>query len=102
MCSGVSLCYAHVMVLTCLMVLTRVRKGVKKTFFLEDLSQMWVGGVADSQTRSKPLKKTNHPENRPFRPEFHLSFSQISQKRFLYLPLHMIADFSKPPNPSFE
>ena len=38
---------------------------------------MWVGGVADSQTRSKPLKT---PENRLFRPEFHLSFSQISQK----------------------
>ena len=52
----------------------------KKTFFLGDLSQMWVGGVADSQTRSKPLKTPpNHPENRPFRPEFHLSFSQISQ-----------------------
>ena len=32
---------------------------------------MWVDGVADSQTRS---------ENRLFRPEFHLSFSQISQK----------------------
>ena len=45
-----------------------------------DLSQMWVGGVADPQTRSKPLKKTNHPENRPFRPEFHLLISQISQK----------------------
>ena len=67
MCYGVSLCYAHVMVLTCLMVLTRVRKGVKKTFFLEDLSQMGVGGGADSQTRSKPLKKKpNHRENRPF------------------------------------
>ena len=54
------------------------REGVqKKTFFLVDLSQMWVGGVADFQTRSKPLKT---PPNRPFRPEFHLSFSQISQK----------------------
>ena len=63
MCYGVSLCYAHVMVLTCLMVLTRVRKGVKKTFFLEDLSQMWVGGVADSQTRSKPLKKNPNLQN---------------------------------------
>ena len=42
---------------------------------------MWVGGVADSQTRSKPLKTPpNHPENRPFWPEFHLSYSQISQK----------------------
>ena len=43
---------------------------------------MWVGGVADSQTRSKPLKPPppNHPENRLFRPKFHLSFSQISQK----------------------
>ena len=54
----------------------------KNRFFLGDLSQMWVGGVADSQTRSKPLKTPpNHPENRLFRPEFHLSFSQISQKR---------------------
>ena len=54
----------------------------KKTpFFLGDLSQMWVGGVADSQTGSKPLKTPqNHPENRPFWPEFYLSFSQISQK----------------------
>ena len=42
---------------------------------------MWVGGVADSQTRSKPLKTPqNCPENRLFRPKFHLSFSQISQK----------------------
>ena len=39
----------------------------KKTFFLGYLSQMWVGGVADSQTRFKPLKKKpNHPENRLF------------------------------------
>ena len=39
---------------------------------------MW---VADSQTRAKPLKTSpNHPENRLFRPEFYLSFSQISQK----------------------
>ena len=45
------------------------------------LSQMWVGGVADSQTRSKPLKTPpNCPENRLFRPKFHLLFSQISQK----------------------
>ena len=42
---------------------------------------MWVGGVTDSQTRSKPLKTPqNHPENRLFRPEIHLSSSQISQK----------------------
>ena len=59
-----------------------VREAAKtKTFFLGDLSQMWVGGVADSQTRSKPFKNpSNHPENRLFRPKFHLSFSQISQK----------------------
>ena len=55
-------------------------KPFKKTFFLGKLSQMWVEGVADSQTRSKPLKKTNHPENRYFWPELHLSFSQIPQK----------------------
>ena len=53
----------------------------KNRFFLGDLSQMWVGGVADSQTRSKPFKTPpNCPENRLFRPKFHLSFSQISQK----------------------
>ena len=34
-----------------------LREGIKKTcFFWGDLSQMWVGGVDDSQTRSKPLK----------------------------------------------
>ena len=51
-----------------------LREGVQKTFFFGDFSQMLVGGVADSQTRSKP------PENRLFRPKFHLLFSQISQK----------------------
>ena len=40
----------------------------KTVFFGKSLPN--VGGVADSQTRSKPL----------FRPVFHLSFSQISQK----------------------
>ena len=36
-----------------------LREGVKKTpFFWGDLSQMWVGGVADSQTRSKLLQIT--------------------------------------------
>ena len=30
----------------------------KKNFFGGNLSQMWDGGVADSQTRSKPLKIT--------------------------------------------
>ena len=27
-----------------------IREGIKKTFFLGDLSQIWVGGGADSQT----------------------------------------------------
>ena len=50
----------------------------KNVFFLGYLSQMWMGGVSDSQTRSKPLKTPpNFPENRLFRPKFHLSFSQI-------------------------
>merc|ERR1712141_322232 len=49
----------------------------KNPFFLGYLSQMWVGGVADSQTRSKPLKT---PQNCLFPPKFHLSFSKISQK----------------------
>ena len=40
---------------------------------------MWVGGVAASQTSQK---KPNHPQNRLFRPKFHLSFSQISQKNW--------------------
>ena len=53
----------------------------KKTFVLGDLSQMWVGRVADSRTRPNPLKTPpNHRENHLFQPEFHLSFSQISQK----------------------
>ena len=53
-----------------------MREGVKKTVFLGDFSQMWVGGVAESQTKSKPLKKQiNHPENLLFRPEFRHSFS---------------------------
>ena len=59
----------------------QLREGVKKRFFLGNFSQMWVGGVADSQTRPNPLKTPpNHPENRLCRPEFHLLFSQISQK----------------------
>ena len=54
---------------------------VKQKKWGGDFPQMWVGGVADSQTRSKHLKTSpNHPENRIFRPEFHLSFSQISEK----------------------
>ena len=39
----------------------------KKRFVLGYLSQMWVGRVADSLTRSKPLKTPpNCPENRLF------------------------------------
>ena len=35
----------------------QLREGIKKTrFFLGYLSQMWVGGAADSQTRFKPLR----------------------------------------------
>ena len=46
-----------------------------------DLSQIWVGGVADSQTRSKPLKTPpNHPENCPY--------GQISF--FLWSPLALL------------
>ena len=56
-----------------------IREAAKKktVFFWE----MWVGGVADSQSRSKPFKTPpNCPENRLFRPKFHLLFSQISHK----------------------
>ena len=61
--------------------LSALGEASKKNVFLGDLSQMWVGRVADSQTRPNPLKTPpNHRENRLFRPEFHLSFSQISQK----------------------
>ena len=57
------------------------QKKKKNTFSLGEFFPMRVGGVTDSQTGSKPLKKKpKSPENRPFRPEFHLSFSQISQK----------------------
>ena len=52
-----------------------IREGVQKnTFFSGDLSQMWVGGVADSQTRSKPLKTPQIPENRIFDRNFTYSF----------------------------
>ena len=34
----------------------RTVKIGKTFFFFGDRPQMWVGGVADSQTRSKPLK----------------------------------------------
>ena len=41
---------------------------------------MWVGGVADSQTRSKPLKTTpNHPKIALFDPNFTFRSSK-SQK----------------------
>ena len=53
----------------CLHSLREAAKKKKKRFFFGDLSQMWVGGVANSQTRSKHLKTPpNHPENRLFRP----------------------------------
>ena len=56
---------------------TGVREGIKTNVFLGYLSQTWVGGVADSQTRSKPLKTSpNHLENHLFRPKFHLLFSE--------------------------
>ena len=54
---------------------------------------MWVGGVADSQTRSKPLKKKNHPKNRLLWPEFHPLFSQ---KKFLTRNSNKISKFSPP------
>ena len=34
----------------------------KKSLFFGDFSQMWVGGVADSQRRSKLLKKKITPK----------------------------------------
>ena len=42
------------------------RGSQKKLFFLGDHSQMWEGGVADSQTRSKLLKKNKSPRKSPF------------------------------------
>ena len=60
-------------------ILTEGRR--KKNVFLGDLSQMWMGGVADSQTRSKPLKKNpNCPENRPFRSNFTFRFPKSHKK----------------------
>ena len=50
-------------------------KASKKTFFLGDLPQMWVGWVADSQTRSKPLKKKQiAPKIAFFDPNFTFRF----------------------------
>ena len=53
----------------------RFREAAKQNFrfFLGDLSQMWVGGMVDSQTRSKPLK-TFFDLNFTFRfPKSHIS-----------------------------
>ena len=41
-----------------------------KPFFLGDFSQMWMGGVADFQTRSKPLKKQITPKIPFMNPNF--------------------------------
>ena len=47
----------------------------KKTFFFGYLSQMWVGGVADSQTRFKTLKKNQiTPKIAFFDPNFTFRF----------------------------
>ena len=53
-----------------------LEKLPKKPVFLGYLSQMWVGGVADSQTRSKPLKKKNQiaPKIAFFDPNFTFRF----------------------------
>ena len=55
-----------------------LREGVqKKHVFLGDFSQMWVGEVADSRTRSKPLKK--NPNHHAF---FDLNFTFRSPKSY--------------------
>ena len=47
------------------------KKQTKKNrFFCGDFSQMWVGGVADSHPRSKPLKKQITPKIAFFDPKF--------------------------------
>ena len=45
-----------------------IGKEPKKRFYLGKFSQVWVGGVDDSQTRSKPLKII--PKPRIFDPNF--------------------------------
>ena len=48
-----------------------IREDVKKkSFFWGDFSQMWVYGVADSQTGSKPLKYQISPKIAFFDPNF--------------------------------
>ena len=42
-----------------------IREVPKKTHFLGKFSQIWVGGVADSQTGTKPPKS---PRKSPFLP----------------------------------
>ena len=54
-----------------------IREGVKKRFF--GRSFQIVGGWG-GWFPNKVQTPQNHPENRLFRPEFHLSFSKISQK----------------------
>ena len=47
--------------------LGREPEGIREGVFLADFSQMLVGGVADSEIRSKHLKTSpNHPRKSPF------------------------------------
>ena len=74
--------------------LALVREAAKKTFFLGYLSQMWVGGVADSQTRSKPLKTPpNHSENCLFDPNFTFCFPKsISYLHIIVIYIYMYSN----------
>ena len=54
----------------------------KKTGFFWEISPKcgWVGWLTPKQGPNPSKPPPNCPENRLFRPKFHLSFSQISQK----------------------
>ena len=58
-----------------------IRERVKKQFFGEiSPKRGWVGWLIPKQGPNPSKPPPNCSENRFFRPKFHLSFSQISQK----------------------
>ena len=59
-----------------------LREGPKKKRFFWECFPKYgsVGWLIAKPGHPPPKKKKNHPENRLFWPEFHLSFSKISQK----------------------
>ena len=75
---------------------TNIREGIKRRFFFGDLSQMWVGGVADSQTRSKPLQAPQiTPKIAFFDPNFTFRPPKSKNECFFLTPsLNTLCEYS--------